>query len=155
MQTRLTRSRDEKIVAGVLGGVGEYLGVDPVIVRLIFVVLVLTTGVAIVAYPVLWVIMPQAPAGPKLTGYSAPQVGEPNTGQTINLRLDEAPATQYVPPQAPAPAAQSGERWRNVLGVGLIGLGAIVLANQLGFYTAVVWPLIVIGLGVWLLRKKR
>jgi phage shock protein C len=159
MQPRLTRSQNEKIVAGVCGGLGEYFGVDPVIVRLIFVVLVLTTGVAIIAYPVLWAITPQAPAGPRLTGSSAPQIGaQPgavNTGQTISLRVDEAPTTQYAPPPPPVPVAPGGERWRSGLGIGLIGLGIVVLASQLGFHMAFLWPIAIIALGVWVLRKRR
>src|SRR6185369_7923146 len=54
---RLMRSRTDKMVAGVAGGIGQYLAVDPVIVRLAFVALCFT-GVGILLYPVLWLIMP-------------------------------------------------------------------------------------------------
>jgi phage shock protein C len=61
MQPRLMRSRTEVIVAGVCGGLGEYFGLDPVIVRLIFVLVSLTTGLGFIVYPILWLVMPKAP----------------------------------------------------------------------------------------------
>src|SRR5689334_18916007 len=54
---RLMRSRTDKVIAGVAGGIGQYLAIDPVIVRLAFVALCFT-GVGILLYPVLWLIMP-------------------------------------------------------------------------------------------------
>jgi phage shock protein C len=69
MQSRLMRSRTEVIVAGVCGGLAEYFGLDPVIVRLIFVLVTLTTGIGFIVYPVLWLVMPKAGAsagGPPL-----------------------------------------------------------------------------------------
>ncbi|MFL5801181.1 MAG: PspC domain-containing protein [Roseiflexaceae bacterium] len=62
MQPRLMRSRTEVIIAGVCGGLGEYFGLDPVIVRLIFVLVTLTTGLGFIVYPVLWLVMPKAGA---------------------------------------------------------------------------------------------
>jgi phage shock protein C len=63
------RSRTEVIIAGVCGGLAEYFGLDPVIVRLIFVLVTLTTGIGFIVYPVLWLVMPKAGAsvgGPPL-----------------------------------------------------------------------------------------
>jgi phage shock protein C len=62
MQSRLMRSRTEVIIAGVCGGLAEYFGLDPVIVRLIFVLVTLTTGIGFIVYPVLWLVMPKASA---------------------------------------------------------------------------------------------
>jgi phage shock protein C len=60
MQSRLMRSRTEIMIAGVCGGLAEYFGLDPVIVRLIFVLVTLTTGIGFIVYPVLWIVMPKA-----------------------------------------------------------------------------------------------
>ena len=62
MQPRLIRSRNEVIIAGVCGGLAEYFAIDPVIVRLIFVLVTLTTGIGALVYPILWVVMPKAGA---------------------------------------------------------------------------------------------
>lgn len=62
MQPRLVRSRTEVIVAGVCGGLAEYFAIDPVIVRLIFVLVTLTSGLGLLVYPILWLVMPKAGA---------------------------------------------------------------------------------------------
>src|SRR5262250_3733847 len=54
---RLMRSRTEKVIAGVAGGIGQYLAIDPVIVRLAFAALCFT-GVGVLLYPILWLVMP-------------------------------------------------------------------------------------------------
>ena len=62
MQPRLMRSRNEVIIAGVCGGLAEYFAIDPVIVRLIFVLVTLTSGIGLLVYPILWLVMPKAGA---------------------------------------------------------------------------------------------
>lgn len=62
MQPRLMRSRTEVIIAGVCGGLAEYFAIDPVIVRLIFVLVTLTSGLGLLIYPILWLVMPKAGA---------------------------------------------------------------------------------------------
>ncbi len=63
MQKRLMRSQTDKMLGGVCGGLADYFLIDPVIVRLIFVLITITTGLGILFYPVLWLIMPKAPIG--------------------------------------------------------------------------------------------
>ena len=59
---QLRRPLDDRIVAGVCSGLGRYLGVDPVLIRVSFAVLtVLTWGVAVLAYPIMWFLMPEEP----------------------------------------------------------------------------------------------
>ena len=55
---RLTRSKD-KMVAGVCAGIGNYLDIDPTIVRIAFVFLAFAGGAAILAYLIMWVIVPE------------------------------------------------------------------------------------------------
>jgi len=59
---RLYRSRTDRMLAGVCGGIAEYYNLDPTIVRLITVVLAFVGGAAIPIYGVAWVIMPERPA---------------------------------------------------------------------------------------------
>jgi len=56
---RLTRSRREKVIAGVCGGLAQYFEVDPTLVRLIFIVLFFSGGLAVPLYLVLWFVMPK------------------------------------------------------------------------------------------------
>jgi len=57
-QKRITRSRD-KMIAGVCAGIGNYLDVDPTIIRIAFVLLAFAGGAAILAYLIMWVIVPE------------------------------------------------------------------------------------------------
>jgi phage shock protein C len=55
---RIVRSQQERLIAGVSGGLASYLRVDPLLVRLGFVVLSLFQGFGIVLYFLLWVLVP-------------------------------------------------------------------------------------------------
>ena len=58
---RLTRPRDDRMIAGVCSGVGRYFGIDPNLVRVAFAVAgVITWGTALLAYPIMWFLMPEA-----------------------------------------------------------------------------------------------
>ena len=62
---RLMRSSTDRKIAGVCGGIAEYLEIDSTIVRLVWIVLILIPVPlvpAVVAYVVAWLVMPQAPA---------------------------------------------------------------------------------------------
>jgi phage shock protein C len=67
-QRVVRRSRSERVIAGVCGGVGRYLGVDPVLLRIAFIILALANGLGVVAYVVAWVAIPEEqpdqPPGP-------------------------------------------------------------------------------------------
>jgi phage shock protein C len=58
----LRRSRTNRIVAGVCGGIAEYLGMDPVLVRIVMVVLALAGGGGVVLYLLAWVLIPEEDA---------------------------------------------------------------------------------------------
>lgn len=55
---QLVRSQEERIITGVAGGLGRYFSIDPVFIRFLFVLLVFANGIGIIAYLVLWVLMP-------------------------------------------------------------------------------------------------
>jgi phage shock protein PspC (stress-responsive transcriptional regulator) len=57
---RLFRNPNDKILGGVCSGIGNYFDIDPVIVRLIFVVLFLTFGMGLLAYVIAWIVIPVA-----------------------------------------------------------------------------------------------
>ncbi len=56
---RLRRSKKERILAGVCGGVAEYFSIDPVLVRLLWAAFALLEGAGILLYIVAWIIMPE------------------------------------------------------------------------------------------------
>ncbi len=58
MKRRLTKSKSNKIIFGVCGGIGEYFGIDPTLIRLAFVLFAFLNGIGIAIYIILAVIMP-------------------------------------------------------------------------------------------------
>jgi len=58
---RLTRSRTDKKIAGVCGGLAKYFGIDPVIPRVIALVLLLGAGTGVLAYIICWIVIPMEP----------------------------------------------------------------------------------------------
>ncbi len=86
--TRLYRSRTDRWIGGVLGGLGTYLGVDPVVLRIATIMLtVLGNGAPILPYIVMWILVPEEPLAP-----AAPAPAS-------------APATPPTPPTPPAEGA--------------------------------------------------
>jgi len=56
---KLYRSAKDKMIGGVAGGLGEYFNVDPTLIRLLFVLVCLLGGSGIIAYLILWIIVPE------------------------------------------------------------------------------------------------
>jgi phage shock protein C len=61
MAKKLYRSRRNSMIAGICGGLGEYLGVDPTIMRLAAVLLIFADGIGLIAYIIAWIIVPRNP----------------------------------------------------------------------------------------------
>jgi len=62
--SRLLRRRlDNRVIAGVCSGLADYFGIDPILVRLAFVVITFAGGAGVLAYIVLWIVMTPAPLG--------------------------------------------------------------------------------------------
>ena len=120
---RLYRSRDDRVIAGVAGGIARHLGVDPVLVRLAAVALALTGGSGILAYLIAWVIIPEAP-GSEEDAYRATRA-------------------------TPSPA--SG-RTRMIVGFVLVVVGVALLAQwAIPSFDEFFWPMVVIASGAALL----
>ncbi len=58
---KLFRSRSQKVFAGVCGGLSKYFNVDPVFIRIIFVVALFSGGLGLIAYIIFWIATPQEP----------------------------------------------------------------------------------------------
>ena len=56
---RLFRSRKDRILGGVCGGLGNYLNIDPVLVRVVWAILFFAAGAGLLAYILAWIIIPE------------------------------------------------------------------------------------------------
>lgn len=129
----LMRSRTNRMFAGVAGGLGEYFGVDPILVRLAFAVLTLLGGAGVALYLAAWLLIP-------LEG-EAHSVGEEAMGK----------ATAYFDREFGAGKDRSWI-WITLLVIG----GLVVISNlgSMGFYDgAWFWAILLIAGGVWLYRQ--
>lgn len=158
MQPRLTRSPTDRMLAGVCGGLGNYFGVDPVIVRLIFVVGVVT-GITPFLYPVLWLITPEASTPMPLPSDARfdPMTGRPlppQTSVTQTVNFQQAASTQ---------TSVSPRNRNRTLGMFLMVIGSIILVNNVDDaldrifglqLSGFVFPILLVGVGIYLLRRK-
>lgn len=119
---RLMRSRDDRLLGGVAGGLGAYFGIDPVIVRLVFVVLALAGGGGVLAYLIAWIVIPEAPED----GMPAPERSGSSTPVLAGLVLVALGGVLLVDQLLPAFS------WRYVGPVLLIALGGLLLTQRMG-----------------------
>ncbi|MFA6597193.1 MAG: PspC domain-containing protein [Ignavibacteriaceae bacterium] len=131
MTKRLYRSRTEKMIAGVAGGIAQYLDIDPVFVRIAFVALIFFNGAGIIIYFISAIIIPKE----ELTGTSQP-VEEPEEKVKAKAVDKEKRKTQR----------------EKIFGGILILLGVIFLADNLLINITFenIFPIILICIGGWM-----
>jgi phage shock protein C len=128
-ERRLERSQDDRVVAGVCGGIGAYLGSDPTWVRIAWIVITLLTSVLpmVVIYVLLAAVLPTAPS----TRAAGP-----------------AEAAQAAPAAAPSKGGSRPD-WGIAFGVLLLAVGVMLLLAQfVPLRWDLVWPLSLIALGI-------
>ncbi len=137
-QSKLVRSDSDKMVAGVCGGLAAYLDIDPVLVRLAFVVLFLASGIGFAIYLIMWIVMPrEATVDESEAVVMQDNIKELKETVSANASKVGRPAT---------------------VGIVLILLGLFFLLEQFGWTAwlgGAFWPLVIIGLGVVLLIRRR
>jgi phage shock protein C len=161
MQHRLYRSRNNRVILGVCGGLGDYLRIDPVVIRVIA-VLLLIPGVfpAVIAYLVLAIIIPVAgstannPEDTFRENISDMQNTTANLGKEIRSTLESREAQPGTPGEG-RPASSS---ILYILAIILIAIGAFfLLANVLSWFSRFIWPslLIIAGIIIVILVARR
>lgn len=95
---RLYRSRDQRMIAGVCGGLGEFFGIDPTLVRLLFVLGTLLgfPGALALGYLIMLIVVPEEPAGVSGEAVQPFSTAEP---------LEKAPPESF---EAAGPQANTG-----------------------------------------------
>ena len=138
-EARLMRSETEKMIAGVCGGIAAYLGIDAVFVRLAFLLLCFASGIGILLYLVLMIIMPsesnfEQPAS-KIVQDNIDQFGD-DLSHGIKR-------------------ARSHPQGRTMAAGLLIVFGLFLLFDNLGWLSSgVFWALALIGVGFYLIIRR-
>jgi phage shock protein PspC (stress-responsive transcriptional regulator) len=156
---RLYRSVTDRKFAGVAGGLAEYFIMDPLLIRLAFVILTFAGGGGFLIYIVLWIVTPENPYRVQAPLNYNTDSQKPNTGSG-GYTTDASGYTTENPVNEPAaqtstPVPQTGERNKGSLigGMVLITLGALFLADELipRVNFGDLWPVILIVVGIGLL----
>ncbi|MDX9757732.1 MAG: PspC domain-containing protein [Bacteroidota bacterium] len=144
MEKRLYRTVTGKMIGGVCSGLAEYFSIDPVLVRLVFIILVLHNGVGILAYIILWIVVPQRVE----TLDASPAAAGTPTG---DIGIDSGDADPLDASRASA--VNSSGRGSMIGGIVLIVIGALFLLDNFiphfGFDDF--WPLVLIAIGAGML----
>jgi phage shock protein C len=180
MVDRLYRSRDDRMLAGVAGGLAEMWGADPALIRIIWALLVIFTGgVALLVYIVMAIVIPEeddvwpvapasAPTGtnaagtpgaapmtgataPTGSGWAQPSDASREARERARAAREEARAARRA-----ARAERGGTSAGLVIGGLLVLLGLFFLARE---YLPNIdfdwfWPLVLVGLGLLLLASS-
>jgi phage shock protein C len=154
-QQRVTRSSSDKVLAGVCGGLGQYFGLDPVIVRLIMVALVFAGGITIFIYPLLWLIMPVEGVGQPTIGDGLRDMRQQvqSFGQQATQQVQSAFTAPRFDPQTGQPLGAPATNRNRTLGLVLLGIGTLMLASMFPFGGQLMVALLILGGGLYLVRR--
>ncbi|HEV8469572.1 MAG TPA: PspC domain-containing protein [Candidatus Limnocylindria bacterium] len=173
---RLERSTTNRMIAGVCGGIAEYLAIDSTVVRVLFFLMILFTGgLGLILYVALVFLMP-LPGRPATSfatsaGATVEEVADQlrKTADDISKSFRDRPQSDTAPsgegaatttpvvvdPQA---RARETERRRMAFGYLLMALGVIFLLGNAGLFRVVqwqvVWPVVLIAVGALLLVQR-
>lgn len=152
MPDRLYRSRRERMIGGVAGGIAESLHIDPTIVRIAWIVLALATnGLLVLVYFLLLFLLPEAPDGEPEGPASASETGS-GAGGTAAASSARATSTAISPSRA-SERSSDGRTGALVAGAILVLVGGYFLVRDYlpSIDLRVSWPFIAVGLGIVLI----
>jgi len=161
MERRLYRSRTDRMIWGVCGGLAKYFNIDPVIVRIVFVVLALANGIGILAYIILAIVVPlegSASTTPKeVVKENVAELKETATEFSKEIRATFAAEEKEA--KSETEKAGGSRRASVFFGTVLIVLGAIFLLGTLNifwwFRWGYLWPLVLIAVGLIVIFSVR
>jgi phage shock protein C len=147
MNGKLYRSPNDRMIAGVCGGLGEYLGIDPVLVRLFFVLLTIGGGSGVLIYFLLWILIPY------------PEQGAVASAETIRAGAEEIAARAGTIGGDVRASMRANPQTSLIVGAALVLLGLVFLGQNyqiiwLRWLEAdMLWPLLLIAAGAALIWR--
>lgn len=142
VSNELRRNSDDKMIFGVASGLADYFGIDVALMRVLFVVTAFVSGgLTLLAYLLLAILVPEEPMGNSRdrssSSSSSSSSSESKSGDSSKLHSDDQKLVS---------------RRRNLGGWIIVGLGVIILAGNVGFFTWLsfgrFWPILLIALGL-------
>lgn len=147
---KLYRLSDNYIIAGVCAGLGEYFDIDPVVFRILFILLALGNGIGVVLYLILIVILPK-----KGSAEYNDEVRKKNAKEFVD-ELKQG-AKSFAKEMKIEKRIEKNSN-RDLLAVLLIVLGLTLFITKIfpmyWFRWDLFWPLMIVFVGFWMLFKK-
>lgn len=158
MTRRLNRSRDDRVIAGVCGGLGAYFGIDPTIIRVIAVLSIFVGGTGVIAYLIMAIVIPlegSSAAEPKDTiRENVEDIKE--TASEIGRDIQSTVAKDKVGAEEESMLRSRRLNW---LGIAVIVFGVVLLLGNFNvfwwFNWGILWPIPVIAIGILLIVAAR
>lgn len=140
MREKLYRSRTNKIFGGVAAGLGDYLNIDPTIVRVLFVASILLSGIGILLYIILWIVIPEENV---FASFNT------NTSQSEQASDNIKPDNIFAEPYYP----QKSSNGSLVIGIILIVIGLLLLGVEIFSFLNFgdLFAILAIGVGIGLI----
>ena len=144
MKNRLYRSESNRIIAGACGGLGEFLGIDPLIIRIFFIIWTIMGQASVLVYFILWVVIPNK---------SVSDAGESFKTDELGSRINQ------MGRELGEVTRQPSQELITYAGVGLIGWGVYFLLRNVGFpwlnwdFSLYLWPSLLIVAGAFVLIR--
>lgn len=140
MSKKLFRSRNDKVLAGVCGGIADYFAIDPTLVRIAWVIFTLMGGAGIIAYIICAIVFPEGQSYNTELNDDEYVVGAKNYEDKYNNYDDGA-----------------NEKNKILIGSILIVLGVLFLVKRYVYWFDLgkLWPIALIGLGVFIIYKRK
>lgn len=137
---KLTRSKKDRFVAGVCGGLGEYFDIDPMVFRLIFILLTIFAGSGVIIYIICWILIPES--GEKRSD----EIGENIKEGASKMAKEIKDKTQEIDKE------EKDKKGKLIGGLIVLTVGLIFLFQnimpQYGFDFGKLWPLIIIVIAI-------
>lgn len=159
---KLYRSRRDKVIGGVAGGLAEYFEIDVVIVRLLFVLVFFLGGGGLIAYIIMWIVIPMEPFYTPYSETTAEPRPESGGNQQSETKSEAGNEQQSGSPESDA-AKKNHEHHHDkknntsiVAGIILIVLGMVFLANHMmpWFHLYNFWPALLIIGGIFIIEPN-
>ena len=151
MREGISRSRQNRIFGGVAAGLGEYLTIDPIVVRVLFVVSVLFSGIGILLYLIMWIVIPEE----KFVFDNAfSNSSTNNDNEDVKSSTNAETNTENINFTFHQEKKKNG---KVIFGIILIIIGMFFLGIEIFSFLnfADLFPVILIGLGITLLWKSK
>jgi len=149
MEKRLYKSHQDRVIAGVCGGVAEYLDLDPTLIRLMSVVMALASGGGfIIAYIILSFVLPEEHAPAREPSEQAAPLDEEGDAATEKTQAGEMEVSEQ---ESASPPRKKGDS--HLLGWILVAVGLYFILDRIGLGKLIgqLWPLLLVVVGLAML----